>query len=213
MLRYTAEMIPAVTVPPRPKGLPIATTHSPTRVAEESPKVTKGKVLSERILSTARSDAASAPITSASYSVPSASVTVIDSSFARVSGGLITWLLVTTIPSAEMMKPEPSDCASRVCGWACPPPSPPLRRLNSSAKGVPAKGLFCTSTRWRVAILTTAGWSCAVRSAKLAGAPATGTTRSITAPSFCATCAPSGEPVISEMAAPPTSSALDSPYT
>src|SRR3546814_7825876 len=46
-----------------------------------------------------------------------------------------------------MMKPEPSDCASRVCG--CP------GRPNRLPNGVPAKG-FWTSTCWRVEILTTA---------------------------------------------------------
>ena len=38
--RWTAEMIPAVTVPPRPNGLPIAITQSPTRAWAESPHFT-----------------------------------------------------------------------------------------------------------------------------------------------------------------------------
>ncbi len=40
MSRPRAEMIPAVTVPPRPNGLPMATTQSPTRILSESPKPT-----------------------------------------------------------------------------------------------------------------------------------------------------------------------------
>ncbi len=40
MSRLVAEMMPTVTLPPRPKGLPIAITQSPTRIFEESPKVT-----------------------------------------------------------------------------------------------------------------------------------------------------------------------------
>ncbi len=39
MSRLVAEMMPTVTLPPRPKGLPIAITQSPTRIFDESPKV------------------------------------------------------------------------------------------------------------------------------------------------------------------------------
>ena len=39
MSRLVAEMMPTVTVPPRPKGLPIAITQSPTRILAESPKL------------------------------------------------------------------------------------------------------------------------------------------------------------------------------
>ena len=38
--RLIAEMIPAVTVPPRPKGSPIASTQSPTRALLLSPHFT-----------------------------------------------------------------------------------------------------------------------------------------------------------------------------
>ena len=200
VLRYTDEMMPEVTVPPRLNGLPIATTQSPTRAWLELPKCTNGNGSRRLILSTARSDCASRPTTSASYSVPSTKVTVTSSSSVRWSGW-ITWLLVTTKPSAEMMNPEPSDCASRVVGW------PPCWLPNRSAKGVPASGLASTVIRCRVEMLTTAGWSCSVRSAKLAGAPARGTTRS----SFWATWAPAGWPVMSERAAPPVSSAVVMP--
>ena len=37
MSRLTAETMPAVTVPPRPNGLPIATTHSPGFTSAELP--------------------------------------------------------------------------------------------------------------------------------------------------------------------------------
>ena len=40
MSRPRADTIPAVTVPPRPNGFPIAITQSPTRNASESPKLT-----------------------------------------------------------------------------------------------------------------------------------------------------------------------------
>ena len=37
---FLAEIIPEVTVPPKPNGLPIATTQSPTRALSEFPKAT-----------------------------------------------------------------------------------------------------------------------------------------------------------------------------
>ena len=40
MSRLRAETMPAVTVPPRLNGLPIATTHSPSRTLSESPNFT-----------------------------------------------------------------------------------------------------------------------------------------------------------------------------
>ena len=42
-------MIPAVTVPLSPKGLPMAITQSPTRAERESPNFTKGSALGETI--------------------------------------------------------------------------------------------------------------------------------------------------------------------
>ena len=42
MSRAVAEMMPAVTVPPRPNGLPIASTQSPTFALVESPQVAAG---------------------------------------------------------------------------------------------------------------------------------------------------------------------------
>src|SRR3546814_2538349 len=51
----SADTIPAVTVPPRPKGLPIATTQSPTRVFVESPNRTNGRSFAS-IFSSARSE-------------------------------------------------------------------------------------------------------------------------------------------------------------
>ena len=76
--RWTAEMIPAVTVPPSPKGLPIAITQSPTRACAESPQRTNGSGPGALILSNARSDAVSRPISLATYSLRSGSVTRIE---------------------------------------------------------------------------------------------------------------------------------------
>ena len=49
MSRARAERMPAVTVPPRPKGLPIARTQSPIRMWSEFPKLSAG---SGRVLET-----------------------------------------------------------------------------------------------------------------------------------------------------------------
>jgi hypothetical protein len=40
MSRLRAETMPAVTVPPRLNGLPMAMTHSPSRSFSESPNLT-----------------------------------------------------------------------------------------------------------------------------------------------------------------------------
>src|SRR3546814_20320331 len=109
--------MPAVTVPPRPNGLPIATTQSPTRRASESPNFTNGNSLPSfgSIFSTATSVLGSVPSSLAGNSLSSYRRTVISSASA------ITWLFVTTIPSDEIRKPEPSDWARRgCCAWLPP---------------------------------------------------------------------------------------------
>ena len=55
MSRLRAETMPSVTVPPRPNGLPIAITQSPTLILPESPKLTEVSGLSALTLSSARS--------------------------------------------------------------------------------------------------------------------------------------------------------------
>ena len=82
-------MMPAVTLPPRPKGLPMATTQSPTRALSESPKRTAVSLPVGFTLSTAMSVLGSRPTTSALSRVPSWRATVIS------SASLMTWLLVT----------------------------------------------------------------------------------------------------------------------
>ena len=62
MSRPRAEMMPAVTVPPRPNGLPTASTQSPTRgLVSES--FTWGKSLRPSTLMRAKSVLESVPIT------------------------------------------------------------------------------------------------------------------------------------------------------
>ena len=71
MSRSRAETMPAVTVPPRPNGLPIAITQSPTRSLSESPNFTAVSGLSGLTFSTARSVFVSVPTSSALSLVPS----------------------------------------------------------------------------------------------------------------------------------------------
>ena len=103
MSRLRADTMPAVTVPPRLNGLPMATTHSPSRSLSESPNFTAFSVLSVFTRSSARSLFESLPTSCAGSLLPSLRITLISSASA------ITWLLVTTRPDASMMKPEPSE--------------------------------------------------------------------------------------------------------
>jgi hypothetical protein len=63
MSRPSAEMIPAVTEPPRPNVLPTATTQSPTLASSRFPQVTKGSFRSLSILRREMSVFLSRPIT------------------------------------------------------------------------------------------------------------------------------------------------------
>ena len=111
MSRALAETMPAVAVPPRPKGLPMAMTQSPTRGWAVSSKLTYLKSLPSTLI-TARSVPASRPIRRAGSSRPSDILTLISVASAT------TWLLVTMKPSCEMKKPEPAPWV--VCGSSPP---------------------------------------------------------------------------------------------
>ena len=63
MLRPLALRMPAVTVFPRPKGLPMARTHSPTSILSELPKFRNGRGASAFTLSRAMSVSSSVPMT------------------------------------------------------------------------------------------------------------------------------------------------------
>ena len=76
---FLADIIPAVTVPPNPKGLPIAITQSPTLDLSESANETAFKGSFVFILITAISLVGSVPITFASYSFPFVNLTNIPS--------------------------------------------------------------------------------------------------------------------------------------
>ena len=82
MSRLRAETMPAVTVPPRLNGLPMAITHSPSRSLSESPNFTALSGLSACTRSSARSTLESLPTRSALSLVPSLRMTVISSASA-----------------------------------------------------------------------------------------------------------------------------------
>src|SRR6516162_931969 len=135
MSRAVAEMMPEVTVPPRPKGLPIASTQSPTLALVESPHEAAGSSAFGSTLSSARSVTASRPMTSACRVVSSDKVTVICSALA------ITWLFVTMSPEGSTMNPEPKE-ATRDGGGLGPPGAPfsPKKSRKNSSSGAPGPG-------------------------------------------------------------------------
>src|SRR6516164_6415713 len=129
MSRFFAETMPAVTVPPRLNGLPIAITQSPNLSLSESPNFTAVNGFGGLNFNTARSVFLSTPTISALILVPSFMMTLISSASA------MTWLLVTTMPEVSTMKPEPSELV--LCGCRSllrSPPLPPLRFLKKSSK-------------------------------------------------------------------------------
>lgn len=122
--RPLALTTPAVTLFSKPKGEPMASTHSPTCRSRVLPRRTVGRFLAS-ILSTVTSVLGSAPSTLARNSRRSVSLTV--TSVAPRT----TWALVSTSPSALTMKPEPWPCVGTL-GWPCmPPPGMPDWRKNS----------------------------------------------------------------------------------
>src|SRR5271169_2836648 len=128
-------MMPDVTVPPRPKGLPIASTQSPTFALAESPQDAAGSGAFGSTFKSARSLTGSRPITSACKVVSSDKVTVICSALA------ITWLFVTMSPEGSMTNPEPRD-ATRDSGGLGPPGAPfsPKKSRKNSSSGAPGAG-------------------------------------------------------------------------
>src|SRR5229473_5880218 len=106
-------MIPAVTVACNPKGLPIASTQSPTCTPSEFPSFAMGRSLFASIFITARSVSSSTPTTLAVYLVASPfNCTWI---FVACS---TTWLFVRMYPRLSTITPEPrlrSACGGPSC--------------------------------------------------------------------------------------------------
>ena len=123
--RCSAEITPVVSVRSRLKGLPIASTGSPTLAEVELPSVSGCSVRpSGRMRSTARSLEGSLPTTFASTVLPRERLTVTLTAFST------TCQLVRIVPSESTTMPEPVACP-RCCA------SPPPKRPNGDS-------LFCT---------------------------------------------------------------------
>ena len=83
MSRLRAEMMPTVTVPPKPNGLPIAITQSPMRMTSELPNFTAVSLRAfGSTFSTAMSVLVSVPTSSALSLPPSLKLTSISSASA-----------------------------------------------------------------------------------------------------------------------------------
>ncbi len=91
MVRSLALMMPAVTEPSRPSGLPIASTVSPTSILALLPNLAACRPETPDALTTARSVRSSVPMIEACAFLPSAKITVTVSPCAVAT----TWLLVT----------------------------------------------------------------------------------------------------------------------
>ena len=110
--RPSALTTPAVTVPAKPSGLPMATTSWPTRSRAASPSGA-GRGLPPVVRTTARSDSGSRPTTWNSSSAPSTNVAVPRSVPAT------TWAEVTRWPTGSMATADPAP----------PPDQPPTWRV------------------------------------------------------------------------------------
>ena len=116
-LRLVAETMPEVSVKESPKGLPIATTGSPTKTPAESPNgrgCSAGTWLGST-LSRATS-VASSPPTSVAFTfvlLPLESFGLLKTTSTELAARpsfMTTWALVITSPSLETRKPDPSPC-------------------------------------------------------------------------------------------------------
>src|SRR5262245_49808478 len=144
--RPRALTTPVVTVCERPKGLPIAITVSPIIRSPAVPSATVGSLPSALMLSTARSESASAPTSLASNSRPSTSVTLM-----RLPRW-ITCELVRMVPDASTMAPEPRLVCSERRGRLSK-----KSRKNWSKNGSAWPGKGVLSVTWLVEMFTTAG--------------------------------------------------------
>ena len=168
VVKIEATGLPAVTVLSRPKGEPMAITHSPTFRRFTSPIFTGARPVAS-IFTTATSERRSAPTMRALNSRLSVSVTMTSSAPST------TWALVMMKPSAVSTKPEPTPrcCGSsswlrglpRRSGWLGR--GMPKRRKNSSMFGsMKPPGRSALVRRSVVRMLTTEGPTRSARSVK-----------------------------------------------
>ena len=127
-VRPSAETMPDVTVWPKPKAFPIASTGSPTSTCSSEPNVIDGSPVASAF-STARSLSGSEPVMRALSTRPSANTSWMS------SAPETTWWLVSTYPSGETMTPEPSEFWR--CGGSFSARSGKKRRsIRSSSSGL-----------------------------------------------------------------------------
>ena len=138
--RFLAESTPSVTVWSRPKGLPMAITHSPTSTLSESPKRAGCILPAPSTWTTARSLFGSEPTSLPETVRPSRNVTFTSSAPST------TWLLVSTCPCPSKSTPEPRP---RWRGDGRP--SSPKKR----SKGVPSNGFSSRPPRLLTLMRTT----------------------------------------------------------
>src|SRR5438309_1288214 len=169
LARPTALTIPIVTVWLRPKGLPMASTYSPTWSLSESAQGMVGRSLASTWM-TAMSVLGSVPTTLALSSRLSESRTRISSAFET------TWLFVMMYPLGSAITPDPRLRSRRSWGASNrrrKNSSPKNRRKNGSSNGPKLWPSGSRVTRV-VAMFTTAGVTALATSTKLWSAPAGG---------------------------------------
>src|SRR5882724_369588 len=120
-------MIPAVSAPTIPSGLPTAKASSPTRKVLESPMDAAGKPLACSAR-TAKSRWESLTVTGASKARPSASMTVAD-------GARATWALVIIVPVDRQITPAPPP------GWCPRTCTVNWRRRSAIISSSPSRGV------------------------------------------------------------------------
>src|SRR5712692_5742291 len=169
LARPTALTIPIVTVWLRPKGLPMASTYSPTWSLSESAQGMVGRSLASTWM-TAMSVFGSVPTTLALSSRLSESRTRISSAFET------TWLFVMMYPLGSAITPDPRLRSRRSWGASN------RRRKNSSPKNRRKKGSSNGPKLWPsgsrlirvVEMFTTAGVTALATWTKLWSAPPAG---------------------------------------
>src|SRR5881397_3203390 len=169
LARPTALTIPIVTVWLRPKGLPMASTYSPTWSLSESAQGMVGRSLASTWM-TAMSVLGSVPTTLALSSR-------LSESRSRISSALdTTWLFVMMYPLGSAITPDPRLRSRRSWGASNrrrKNSSPKNRRKNGSSNG-PKPWPSGSRVSRVVAMFTTAGVTALATSTKLWSAPASG---------------------------------------
>ena len=121
--RLSAEMMPVVTVPERPNGLPMAIAASPGSSEFEEASLsglTPPLTAFGSIERTARSLDGSLPTSLAGIGSPSSPKRTVN-----LSASSTTWSLVTMWPAVSMTKPEPEAALPPPCPLKASLPSPP----------------------------------------------------------------------------------------